>query len=53
MAESKVNGGSSYENQGDQTKSRPNPNTGKAAKQDAKKWKSKGMKNPSIPDWIG
>jgi len=24
----------------------------KPAKQDAKRWKSKGKKNPSLPDWL-
>lgn len=47
----KSNQGSSMPNQGDRKKP-GNPNSGKTVKQDAKVWKSKGIKNPSVPDWL-
>jgi len=47
----KSNRGSSMKNQGDRKKP-GNPNTGSSAKYGFKVWKSKGMKNPKIPDWI-
>lgn len=44
----KSNNGSSLPNQGDRKISKGS-NTGKAAKQDAKPWKSKSMSNPPVP----
>ena len=61
MGTSKVNGGSSYPNQGDRDKSGEDSSQGQnvpgqakssPAKQDAKAWKSKGKNNPSVPDWL-
>lgn len=57
MAVSKVNGGSSYPNQGDRDRSSDDSSNGQnvprgmksgKAKQDAKAWKSKSMSNPPI-----
>jgi len=60
MGVAKVNGGSSYENQGDSDKDDvpsnganiPVERYSKPAKQDAKAWKSKSKTNPGIPDWL-
>jgi hypothetical protein len=57
----KANKGSSMPNQGDRRTSMRVSSNGdnvpvagysKPAKQDAKRWKSKGKKNPSLPDWL-
>lgn len=61
MAISKVNGGSSYENQGDRNNSGANgsqgvnvPEKAKSSlpKQDAKAWKSKSKTVGDVPDWL-
>ena len=53
------NQGSSMPNQGNPRggkgaagKNQPRSHHSKPAKQDAKRWKSKGIKNPSVPDWL-
>lgn len=57
----KSNNGSSMPNQGDNRTSRKQGNNGanmsvgaksKPAKQNAKVWKSKGIKNPKVQDWL-
>lgn len=57
----KSNKGGSYPNQGDRKRSMDIAAKGKnvtipgysqPAKQDAKRWKSKGNKNPKVPDWL-
>lgn len=55
----KSNQGNSLPNQGDRPgvvgsggRNQPRSHKSKPAKQDAKKWKSKGIKNPSVPDWL-
>ena len=59
MAHAKVNGGSSYPNQGEprskQGAAGQNQSYGgksKPPKQDAKVWKAKGKKNPPVPKWL-
>lgn len=47
----KSNQGSSMKNQGDRKKP-GNPNSGSTTKYGAKVWKSKGVKNPTVPTWL-